>query len=640
MLIGLTLGLVLAIIVLNVDKKLWLPLELETLNGRNTSCCKKSDKEQNYKNKVAVILFDDKTQFLLRQNGAPIKDFEKKGRDLIRQAVVKLESYGVKSIGINLNLTGSSVKEIDDKLSGTISSFKNIVIANSIYYSPSYSGDKILNSTHALGFGELYADYDKIVHKIKLTERSQNNISSFSYALFKTSFEDDLPEKLKEKNEFYIKYQKELIRKYSFVDLINGKIPKRDFKDKVVILGIGLKSKLMQYELYSPFSKKNYLSDSEVQAQAVSNLLNNSYLYKFGLNDYPFLFVLMSMFMGTLFSSLKTVRRLTVGAVFFIGAVCLSQVAYNYYHYAFEIIPILFLILGNLIIGSFIFLQLDLQDQNIELERAFNMLSKRSDELEASRAQLQNRNVQLTNILAELHVRVNELKEVRMQLSHRSEDERKRIARELHDDTLARITDVKRHIESVLNSRDLSVTPKKELGVCIQIMDNITHEIRRIINALRPSMLDNVLGLIPAIENLLDELTKRSNYKIQTKLITDISNLKLPEIKEINLYRVIQEALNNVYKHSGATMVEITIKQQPGQILFLISDNGIGFNGQAVNVKENILKKSGFGLVDMKERIELIGAKIQYIKKPEGAGTMLEIVLPVDVKKEIQATSK
>jgi len=335
------------------------------------------------------------------------------------------------------------------------------------------------------------------------------------------------------------------------------------------------------------------------------------------------------MFLGLLFSSLKTVRRLTLGAALFLISIFYSQFAYNFNQLAVETIPLLFLILGNLIIGSFVFLQLDLQEQNIELEHAFRMLTRRSEELELSKSQLQNRNVQITNALGELNVKINELKEVRKQLSSRSEDERKRIARELHDDTLARITDVKRHIESVLNSRDLSVTPKRELGVCIQTMDNITHEIRRIINALRPSMLDNVLGLIPAIENLLDELTKRSNSKIQTKFSSNVNSFKLPDLLEINLYRIIQESLNNVLKHSGATKVEIQVIEQPGQILFLISDNGIGINQSKLEKNKN--EKSGFGLVDMKERAELIGAKIQYLNKPERSGTTLEIILPASL---------
>jgi len=296
----------------------------------------------------------------------------------------------------------------------------------------------------------------------------------------------------------------------------------------------------------------------------------------------------------------------------------------------FELMPLVYLLFGNLIIGSIIFLQLNLQEQNIELENALRMLSKRSKELEASQGQLQNKNVQLGETLSELRKRVDELKLVRKQLSKRSEEERKRIARELHDDTLARITDLRRYIESQINSNALSLTAKKDLGVTIPTLDSVTSEVRRIINALRPSMLDNALGLIPAIESLLDELSKRSNHRVQVKLTTILSRLKLSETGEINLYRLIQEALNNVYKHSSASKVDILIEEQPGQVLILVSDNGIGFTNT---------NKKGYGLIDMRERADLIGAKIQYLSRPKGPGTTLEIMIPANKVERVEKSN-
>ena len=124
-LLGLAFGLVLAIIVLNVEKKLWLPLELEIINSRN-SLNKDLINQIPTTKKIALILFDDKTQFLLRQNRLPIKDFERKGRDLIKLAVEKLEGCGVKAIGINLNLNNSSGTRADQELAKTISKMKSI----------------------------------------------------------------------------------------------------------------------------------------------------------------------------------------------------------------------------------------------------------------------------------------------------------------------------------------------------------------------------------------------------------------------------------------------------------------------------------------------------------------------------------
>ena len=633
-LLGLILGLLLAIIVLKVDKKLWLPLELETINGRNNSASKTT--HQPSPKNIVLILIDDKTQFLLRQNGMPIKDFEKRGRDLIRAAIEKLEIAKVKAIGLNLNLNTSYNYESDELLAATISKHKNIVLADSISSYPSpLQQNNILKSAAGIGYGELYSDYDKNVHKIKLIEAGYKETPAFSYALFKTvSKKNDVITKTKNKNEFFLKYFKSPFHKYSFIDLLQDKLDLETFKNKTVIIGIATKSKLIKDQLYNPLTKNELVSDSEVQATAVANLTNNSYLLKFSLTDAPIGFIILSILLGMIFSSIPATWRILSSAFLFVALFVYSQVLYNSHQILVELAPIVFVLLGNLVIGSLVFLQLNLQEQNIELEEAFIMLQKRSKELETSQLQLKGKNTELTLALNELHEKVNEIREVRKQLSGRREEERKRIARELHDDTLARITDLKRYIESIINSSNTSVQIKQTLGVAIQTLDNVTQETRRVINALRPSMLDNALGLIPAIENLLDELSKRSNYKILVKLTTKLSKLKLSESDEIHLYRIIQEALNNVLKHSSATKVEISITEQPGQILFLIKDNGVGFRRDLIN--HATIKR--FGLVDMKERTELIGAKLQYLTKLDSTGTILEITIPSE--KIIKAEEK
>ena len=605
-LLGLAFGLLLAIIVLNVERKLWLPLELEIINSRN-SLNKDSTNHISATKKIVLILFDDKTQFLLRQNGVPIKDFEKKGRDLIKNAIEKLENNGVKTIGINLNLNSSSGSRSDEALAETISKYRNIVIADSIHSFPSYPSNNILRSTSAIGYGELYADYDKVVHKLELTDLSYKNVPSFSYALYKVSGGSEVEQKLKNKNDFYLRYPKSAFSTYSFIDLIEGEIKPSDLKDKIVILGIGLKSKLLKDQLLSPVQKDFLISDSEVQATALSNLFSKSYLFKLRLNDFHMSFIFLSMFLGVLFGLVPAVRRLIAASALFIFIIFSTQISYTNFNLLLEIVAVIFLILGNLIIGSLVFLQLNLQEQNVKLEN--------------SQYELQGKNTQLSLALSELNERINELKEVRKQLSSRSEEERKRIARDLHDDTLARITDLRRQIESGINSQEVPQVLKKQLEDSVQTLNNVTQEVRRIINALRPSMLDNVLGLIPAIENLLDDLSKRSSNKIQSKLLTKLSKIKLSESNEIHLYRIIQEALNNVHKHSGANKAEVLIEKQPGQVLILVSDNGRGFHVG--------MKNHGFGLVDMKERAELIGANIQYLNKPF-VGATLEITIPED----------
>lgn len=624
------LGLTLSIIVLNVDKKLWWPLELETLNARNTSTFLKQKEVQS--NEIAIFLFDDKTQFLLRNKGIPIKDFEKKGRDLIKLLVEKLELNNVKAIGINLNLNTTGDLNIDSELAKTISKYKNIVIADSIDLFQSLPQNIILKSTNKTGYGEIYPEYDKVVHKASILDKNNGKLTSFSYALYKTISKLDIDKNLKNKNQFYLKYAQEPFLTYSFIDLISNNIQTSELANKIVILGIGLRSKLIKDGVLSPFEKSSFVSDSHVQATILQNLINKTYLIKASLYDFKIPFTTLSILLGVTFSCFPILTSLTIGTLLFILTILFSQISYLYLNLAIELTPILLLLFGNLILGLLIYLQINLQQQNIALEEAFEMLNKRTKELEVSREQLETKNVELISTLSQLNKKMEELKEVRKLLSTRSEEERKRIARDLHDDTLSRITDLKILIESIINSKDMSTNDMQQLSTCMQILGNVTQEIRRIINALRPSMLDNVLGLIPAVENLLDELRNRSNHRIQTRIITSISKLKLQELQEINLYRIIQEALNNAYKHSNATKVEISILEQPGQILFLVNDNGVGLN-QDSNSK-------GYGLIDMKERAELIGAQVQYLNKPHGKGTTLEITIPFTEEVEKQRSKE
>lgn len=624
-LLGLLLGLVLGVILLNVDKKLWLPLELETVNNRN----KWSNlffQESSGINKVAIVLFDDRTQFLLRQNGLPIKDFEKKGRDLISTAILKLESYKVKAVGLNLNLDAPGDKSQDDLLANTISKYKNIVAASSIYSATPYRLNSVLKNAAKVGYGELYSDFDKVVHKVTLVDKEHFGLQSFSYSLFNLVSMSDVQTSLKSKNEFYLRYPALRINSYSFIDLIHGKINPSELTNKTVILGTGLKSKLLKDQLLSPYDKGSFISDSEAQAVAFLNLLNQSHLVSFSLKEYAFHFLIFSMILGIIFSSIPVIHGALIGSMTLVSIILFSFTGYVFYHTLVDLIPLLLILLFNFVIGSLIYLQLNLQEQNIGLNEALGMLSKRSSELETSQKQLESRNIQLSKTLGELHKRMGELIEVRKQLTSRSEDERKRIARELHDDTLARITDLRIYMESLINSGDLPLKEKKQLGITVKILQDVTFEIRRVINALRPSMLDNALGLIPAIENLLDLLVKRSGNKIEAKLITSISRLKLVDSCEINLYRIIQEALNNVFKHSNASKVEIVMEEQPGQFLVIVRDNGVGLRRKSQN--------AGFGLMDMKERAELIGATMQFLTSP-GGGTTVEITIPADKVQEI-----
>ena len=148
-------------------------------------------------------------------------------------------------------------------------------------------------------------------------------------------------------------------------------------------------------------------------------------------------------------------------------------------------------------------------------------------------------------------------------------------------------------------------------------------EVRRISRNLRPSELDD-LGLAPAIRSLCGEFGQRTSVAI------DLSFFELPKSLpseiELNLYRIIQEALGNIEKHSQATQVTLRFSREHFGIKAIIRDNGRGFDPHLARAKTT--KAPGMGLVDMKERVALIGGT-WTLKSAPGEGMELVVRIPL-----------
>jgi two-component system NarL family sensor kinase len=155
------------------------------------------------------------------------------------------------------------------------------------------------------------------------------------------------------------------------------------------------------------------------------------------------------------------------------------------------------------------------------------------------------------------------------------------------------------------------------------LLDKAIQEVRRISRNLRPSELDD-LGLAPAIRSLCGAFSQRTGVAI------DLSFFELPknvqaEI-ELNLYRIIQEALGNIEKHSQATEVTLRLSREDFGIKATIRDNGRGFDPRLARAKT--AKTLGMGLVDMKERVALIGGACT-LKSAPGEGMELVVQIPL-----------
>jgi signal transduction histidine kinase len=153
------------------------------------------------------------------------------------------------------------------------------------------------------------------------------------------------------------------------------------------------------------------------------------------------------------------------------------------------------------------------------------------------------------------------------------------------------------------------------------LLENAITEIRKVSSNLRPTMLDE-LGLAPAVHALVKNIEKRTKIKISTQI--KMPAKKLPAEYELHIFRIIQEGLNNIEKHSSASKAEVNISNKKGTMRIIIEDNGKGFD------KNKTDKKTGkkFGLLSMKERSASVGGTLNINSKVK-KGTRIEILIPV-----------
>ena len=248
---------------------------------------------------------------------------------------------------------------------------------------------------------------------------------------------------------------------------------------------------------------------------------------------------------------------------------------------------------------------------------------------------------------ARLYADVQRKERVRGELFRKAlaaqEDERKRIARELHDEVSQSLTALLYDAEDGLELEHLPAIKKRLQSIC-DLTQHTLDDVHKLLFDLRPSMLDQ-LGLIPALrwlsETRLEPKGVRVNVTTNTppnlyNNETDAQRLS-PEI-ETALYRVVQEAINNIARHAAARNVEIRLELSDGMATVNITDDGIGFDitelstGTIIDIdnKDFLLSENtrGLGLLGMQERIELLGGELEIISVP-GNGTQLHIRVPI-----------
>lgn len=262
----------------------------------------------------------------------------------------------------------------------------------------------------------------------------------------------------------------------------------------------------------------------------------------------------------------------------------------------------------------------------VELAKKNLQLQHQKQELESLNYELQEQRRQdLEHInerrLAEQALRQSqeELRQLASYQERIKEDERKRIAREIHDELGQNLLALRIDV-AILHARTGATHPKlnKKVHAVLEHIDSTMKAMRAIINNLRPTVLD--LGLSAAIEWQVKEFQRRTG--IACELVMADKELVVDDNRATALFRILQESLNNVFRHARATRARIEVSRSDGRLYMSVSDNGVGiFPGCR-------RKANSFGLVGIKERISTLGGDFK-IDTGERIGTSLTVSIPL-----------
>ena len=259
-----------------------------------------------------------------------------------------------------------------------------------------------------------------------------------------------------------------------------------------------------------------------------------------------------------------------------------------------------------------------------ERKKAEEALARAKDELEVKvkerTEQLQEAYDEIMQSQKALIEANKQLKQYARKITQVQEEEKKRIAFELHDDTAQYLSILKMQIGALVNSEKIqSPEIKEKLQFLERDADRAFNDVRRYSHELRPVVLENQ-GLLAAVEQIADDYNKLGQLSIEVNV--EGAEPELAEEVKLGFFRIAQEALNNVRKHSQATQVVISLTFQDTRMEMSVSDNGTGFDVKAALNRAK--GQSSLGLLSMRERAKIIGADLKIESKP-GNGTRVTV---------------
>lgn len=220
--------------------------------------------------------------------------------------------------------------------------------------------------------------------------------------------------------------------------------------------------------------------------------------------------------------------------------------------------------------------------------------------------------------LAENRDRLAELSR-RVVMAH--ENERRLIARGLHDDVGQALAAVKMGLEGVQADRAMPVGARAPLAEQIQTVDGLLRVVRDLSFELHPAILDD-LGLASAVRQHVDRIARRAGFRASLQI--EVGDLRLPGQVEAACFRLVQEAMNNIVRHARATEVIVTVVEGLDAVEVTVQDNGIGFDFRRVGAG----RRTGIGLLGLYERAALAGGEVE-VDSVSGAGTTVFARFPI-----------
>ena len=237
--------------------------------------------------------------------------------------------------------------------------------------------------------------------------------------------------------------------------------------------------------------------------------------------------------------------------------------------------------------------------------RAVSLAQEMTKELRASESRLQLSN----EMLRRLGAHAEDIKE----------GERKRIAREIHDDLGQNLLALRIDAQMLTSRTSGRQTRLHERALAtLHQIDQTIRSVRQIINDLRPNVLD--LGLNPAVEWFVDEFRRRTHINCQ--LIEHDAEIRVSDQCATALFRILQESLANIVRHARATQVRVELRVEPRWISMTVTDNGVGFHASGHH------KPGSFGLVGVEERVNILGGTFAIASRP-GTGTTVHVSIPL-----------